>query len=154
MSASIRISIVLSAAILAACKSVPVDSCGRPETPEHPSPVKTTIQFAASVQPNSFVGLVLDSTTKLPLRGVLVILPLLRQTAYSDSLGVFRFRDLPDGWHRVQVRRIGFEVRNDSVQISRLAGGVAVYDLPRRNVECADIAIQKMRYQPSRVFAT
>ena len=82
-----------------------------------------------------------------------MVLPLLRQTAYSDSLGVFRFRDLPDGWHRVQARRIGYEVRNDSVQISRLAGAVAVYDLPRRKVECADIAIQKMRYQPSRAFA-
>ncbi len=143
MNASIGISIVFSVATLGACRSVLPDSCGRPETPQGPSPVKTSIEFAASVEPSSFVGLVLDSTTKLPLRGVLVVLPLLRQLTYSDSLGVFRFRDLPEGWHRVQARRIGYEVRNDSVQISRLSGSIVLYDLARRKVECATIAIQR-----------
>ena len=137
--ASIGISI-LSLAIVGACRSVPLDSCGQPIVPERPMPVDASIKFAANIEPNSFVGLVLDSTTKRPVQGVSVTFPLLRLGAYSDSLGIVRFRDLPEGLHGLRVRRIGYEARSDSVQISRLSGAVAVYDLARRKVECATIS--------------
>jgi hypothetical protein len=91
----------------------------------------------------SIVAMNASIGTSLVLSVALLTLPLLRQLTYSDSLGVFRFRDLPEGRHRVQARRLGYEVQTDSVQISPLFGSVAVYDLAGRRVECATIANQR-----------
>ena len=126
---------------LVACRSVPLDSCGKPIIPERPTPVDARIQFAANIEPNSFIGFVLDSATKRPLQGVSILFPVLRLGAYSDSLGIARFHNLPEGRHTVSVRRIGYEVRSDTVEITKLSGAVAVYDLARRKVECVTVAV-------------
>ena len=113
-----------------------MDSCGKPIVPERPATVRASIKFLANVEPKSFVALVLDSTTKRPLQAVSVDFPFLRLGAYSDSLGIVRFHDLPEGLQRLRVRRLGYEVRSDSIQIMKQSGAVAVYDLARRKVEC------------------
>ena len=126
---------------LVACRSVPMDSCGKPIIPERPTPVDASIKFAANIEPNSFIGFVLDSTTKRPLQGVSILFPLLRLGAYSDSLGIARFHNLPEGRHTLTVRQIGYEVRSDTVLITKLSGAVAVYDLARRKVECVTLVV-------------
>jgi hypothetical protein len=136
MKACACVSILSFLTFVVTCRSVPLDSCGKPVIPERPVPVDASIRFAANIEPNSFIALVLDSTTKRPLYGVSVLFPLLHQSVYSDSLGIARFHDLPEGRHLLSVRRIGYEVRSDTVEITRLSGAVAVYDLARRKVEC------------------
>jgi hypothetical protein len=138
MNTAARLMVV--ACIMGACKSVPRDNCGRPLAPPTSSEASTReVRFIANVEPNSFVGIVLDSVTKRPLPNVSVDFPELRTNALSDSLGVFRFRDLPPGWHQLRILRVGFAPQHDSIQVSSRSGTAAVYDLPRQAVECTFI---------------
>jgi hypothetical protein len=122
-----------------ACRSVPRDECGRffPA----PSAPPLDARFITNVEPRSFLGVALDSVTKNRLIGVAFYFEELRMGAYTDSLGVARFRDLPLGWHRIVIRRIGYEQRRDTIQVSPLSGTVAVYELPRRRVNTCEVVI-------------
>src|SRR5450830_1097505 len=129
--------LTIFALIMAACKSVPRDRCGRPLAPPTSSEESTArVRFVANVEPSSFVGIVIDSVTKRPLPRVSVAFPQLHRNAESDSLGVFQFHDLPPGWHRLRLLRVGYASHNDSIQVSSQSGTTAVYDLPRQAVEC------------------
>jgi hypothetical protein len=84
------------------------------------------------------LGIVLDSATKIRLTGVNFYFEDLRSYANSDSLGVVHFRDLPVGWHRLLIRRLGYEQRRDSINISALSGTVGVYELPKRKFQLCE----------------
>jgi hypothetical protein len=90
-----------------------------------------------------FLGIALDSLTKNRLVGVSFYFEELRTGAFTDSLGVARFRDLPLGWHRIMIRRIGYAQRRDTIQVSPVSGTVAVYELPRRKVQMCDVVITR-----------
>jgi hypothetical protein len=122
-----------------ACRSVPRDECAR----FLPAPSATTLdaRLITNVEPRSFLGVALDSVTKNRMIGVAFYFEDLRTAAYTDSLGVARFRDLPLGWHRLVIRRIGYEPRGDTIQVSPLSGTVAVYELPRRRVETCSVVV-------------
>lgn len=121
------------------CRSLPRDQCGR----FFPGPSAYThdARWITNVEPNSFSGIALDSVSKNRLVGVSFYFQDLRLSAFTDSLGVARFRGLPEGWHPIVVRRIGYEQRRDTIQISSLSGTVAVYELPRRKVETCAVVI-------------
>jgi hypothetical protein len=124
-----------------ACRSVPRDECGR----FLPAPSAPTLdaRFITNVEPRSFLGVALDSVTKNRLIGVAFYFEELRTGAYTDSLGVARFRDLPAGRHRIVIRRIGYEQRRDTIQVSPLSGTVGIYELPRRRVETCAVVITR-----------
>ena len=65
----------------------------------------------------------------------------LRRSAYTDSLGIAWFRDLPIGWHRIVIRTPGYGTRRDSVHVSAASGTVGVYVLPRRKFESCQVVI-------------
>lgn len=129
----------LALALGTACKSVPRDECGKP-LPPAPAPVFTP-RFVANVEPRSFLGIAVDSATKARLAGVSFYVEDLRIGANSDSLGIARLRDLPLGPHRIAIRRIGYEQRRDSIQVSAVSGTVGVYELPRRRVQLCQTII-------------
>lgn len=121
-----------------ACKSVPRDECAdsRRRPIRSPEERETLLNSKA----RSFSGLVVDTYTKRPLSGVRADLVDLHVSQWSDSLGVFRFPELPVGWHRVQLRRVGFESVTDSVQISALLAAAAVYELSiPRHLRCQTV---------------
>lgn len=124
-----------------ACRTLPRDECGR----FLPAPAAPTLdaRFITNVEPRSFLGVALDSVTRNRLIGVAFYFEELRTGTYTDSLGVARFRDLPLGRHRVVIRRIGYEQRRDTIQVSPLSGTVAIYELPRRRVETCDVVITR-----------
>ena len=135
--ASATVGLVLESA----CRSVPRDECER----FLPAPSAFTLdaKFITNVEPRSLLGVALDSVTKNRLVGVVFYFEELRTGAYTDSLGVARFRDLPLGRHRIVIRRIGYEQRRDTIQISPVSGTVAVYELPRRKVQMCDVVITR-----------
>lgn len=134
-------SVTLGLVLGIACRSVPRDECSR----FLPAPSAPTLnaRFIANVEPRSFLGVALDSVTKNRLVGVGFWVEDLRTGAYTDSLGIARFRDLPLGSHRIVIRRIGYEPRRDTIQVSPLAGTVGVYELPRRKVETCEVVITR-----------
>jgi hypothetical protein len=123
------------------CRSVPRDECGR--FLPAPSAHSLDARFITNVEPRSFLGVALDSVTRNRLIGVAFYFEELRTGAYTDSLGIARFRDLPLGPHRIVIRRIGYEQRRDTIQVSPLSGTVAIYELPRRRVETCDVVITR-----------
>jgi hypothetical protein len=141
MSQFIVASVALGLILGSACRSVPSDECER----FFPAPSAPTANalFIANVAPGGFLGDALDSVTKNRLVGVGFVFEDLRMGAFTDSLGIARFRDLPLGWHRILIRRIGYEQRHDSIQVSSLSGAVALYELPRRKVHTCDVVITK-----------
>ena len=134
-------SVTLGLVLGSACRSVSRDECER----FLPAPSASTLdaKFITNVEPRSFLGVALDSVTKNRLVGVGFYFEGLRTGAYTDSLGVARFRDLPLGWHRIVIRRIGYEQRRDTIQISPVSGTIAVYELPRRRVQMCDVVITR-----------
>jgi len=129
----------LGVALATACRTVPRDECGRPLPAPAPPPAYP--RSIASVEPRSFLGVAIDSATKNRLPGVSFYFQDLKMDATSDSLGFARFRDLPIGWRRILIRRIGYEQRRDSVQVSPLSGAVVVYELARRRVQLCETVI-------------
>jgi hypothetical protein len=79
--------------------------------------------------------------TKNRLVGVSFYFEDLRTGAMTDSLGVARIRDLPVGSHRLVIRRLSYEQRRDTIEISALSGMVGIYELPRRKLETCTIVI-------------
>lgn len=120
------------------CRSVPRDECSRYPGPSVP---RLDARLITNVEPNSFLGVALDSVTRNRLLGVSFYFQDLRLSAFTDSLGVARFRGLPTGWHPIVVRRIGYEQLRDTIQVTSLSGTVAVYELPRRKVETCETVI-------------
>ena len=132
---------LLSLAFGTACKSLPRDECGRPLPP--PAPAEAHPRSLASVEPRSLLAVALDSATKNRLPGVSFYFPDLKRDANSDSLGVARLTDLPVGSHRILIRRIGYELRADTIQVSPFSGTVAVYELARRRLQLCEIVITR-----------
>jgi hypothetical protein len=140
MNRFIELSVTLGLVFGIACRTVPLDDCDRYwPAPSAPTP---NARFITNVEPRSFLGVALDSVTKNRLIGVSFSFEDLRTGAYTDSLGVARFRDLPLGWHPIAIRRIGYAQRRDTIQVSPLSGTVAVYELPRRKVETCNVVIK------------
>ena len=131
--------ITLGVSLITGCRSAPRDQCLNPPPP--PTTSTANIKFLANVEPQSFIGLVLDSATKRPLRGVSVLVEDMRIGANSDSLGIFRFRSLPIGDHRLQLRRIGYAIVSDTITISAISGSVGVYDLPNRSLYLCNVIL-------------
>jgi hypothetical protein len=141
MNPCIVVTVALGLVLGTACKSIPRDECERfLPAPSAPAP---DAKFITNVEPRSFLGVALDSVTKNRLIGVGFVFQDLQIFAYTDSLGVARFRDLPLGWHGIAIRRIGYESRRDSIQVSPSSGTVGVYELPRRKVHTCDVVITK-----------
>ncbi len=91
-------------------------------------------------EPRSFSGLVLDTHSKRPLLGASAYLLDLNVSQVSDSLGIFRFKQLPAGWHHIQLKRVGFEQIRDSIFVSPNAGTTAVFELSvPRAVRCQTV---------------
>jgi hypothetical protein len=124
-----------------ACRTVQRDECGRPLPP--PAPAVAYPRSIANVEPRSFLGVAIDSTTKNRLPGVSFYFPDLKTDANTDSLGFVRFRELPPGWHPLMVRRIGYEPRRDTVQVSAFSGTVVVYELPKRRYQLCETVITR-----------
>jgi hypothetical protein len=121
------------------CRSVPRDECVR-ALPK-PSARPSNARFITNVEPRSFLGVAVDSLSKNRLQGVNFRFEDLERNAYTDSLGIARFRDLPPGWHRVMIRTLGYEARRDSIQVSADSGAVGVYVLARRKFESCQVVI-------------
>ena len=139
MNRKVVFGVLLSLAVVVACRTVPRDECGR-QLPA-PAPVAANPRFIANVEPRSFLGIVLDSATKNRLLGVSFYFQDLKNFANSDSLGMVRFRDLPLGWHPILVRRLGYEQLRDSIQVLPLSGVVGVYELPKRRIQLCETVI-------------
>jgi hypothetical protein len=71
--------------------------------------------FAQSV--GAIRGTIKDSTG-IPIPGVEVVLLQLRGAVYSDSLGVFRFANVPLGKRELHFRRLGFSPKSVEADIS------------------------------------
>jgi Carboxypeptidase regulatory-like domain len=65
----------------------------------------------------AFRGRVVRDSDAAPVAGAEVSFPSLDQRATTDSSGTFRFRALPTGLHAIQIRRIGYRIREDTVTI-------------------------------------
>ena len=104
--------------------------------------VKSTEERAAlqTFEPRSFSGLVLAAYSKRPVIGATATLRDLNISHVSDSLGVFRFRQLPVGWHYIQLKGVGFEQLADSIFVSATVGTTAVYELAvPRSLRCQTV---------------
>jgi hypothetical protein len=123
-----------------ACRTVPKEQCGGKFFPA-PSAPSEPDKLIANVEPRSFLGVALDSVTKDRLVGVSFYFEDLRTGAVTDSLGVARIRDLPIGSHRIVIRRLSYEQRRDTIQISPLSGTLGIYELPRRKLETCAVVI-------------
>jgi hypothetical protein len=117
--------IVLSAP--EACRSVQRDECADSHRRSHGSMEGHAALLNS--EPRSFSGLVLGTSSKRPLVGVSAYIEDLGVSQVSDSFGVFRFKQLPAGWHRVRLRGIGFEPLVDNVFVAAHSGTSAVYEL-------------------------
>jgi hypothetical protein len=98
-------------------------------------------RLVTNVEPRSFLGVALDSASRNRLIDVSFYLEDLRIYANSDSLGVARLRELPVGRHPMVIRRLGYEQRRDTIEVSPVSGIVGVYELPRRRVELCETVI-------------
>jgi Carboxypeptidase regulatory-like domain len=65
----------------------------------------------------SIRGHVLREATRAPIAGADVSLVGAEEHATTDSAGAFVLDDLPEGWAIIQVRKVGFAVRRDTVNI-------------------------------------
>ena len=120
---------------LAACRTIPREECA--DSRRLPNKSSDEQRALLSSQPRSFSGLVRATYSKRPLVGASAYIEDLKITAVADSLGVFRFTHLPIGWHRVQLRTLGFEPLVDSVLVSPTNGTAAVYELSLpKSVRC------------------
>ena len=54
-------------------------------------------------------GTVLDEATTAPLAAVIVVLPGINRTTFTDELGQFRIEGVPSGVHPLTMIRIGYE---------------------------------------------
>jgi hypothetical protein len=139
MNQVVVVSLTLGLVLGIACRSVPRDECE--QFLPAPSARTADARFITNVEPRSFLGVALDSLTRDRLVGVTFYFETLRIGAFTDSLGVARFRDLPVGWHRIVIRRLGYEQRRDSIQVTGSSGTVGIYELPRRKVHTCDVVI-------------
>ena len=71
--------------------------------------------FAQSV--GAIRGTIKDSAG-VPVPGVEVVLLQLRSAVYSDSLGVFRFANIPSGKRQLHFRRLGFSPKSIDADIT------------------------------------
>ena len=140
MASGIFASLTLVSFLGMACRTVPKEECG-PKFFPAPSPPPDHAKLIANVEPQSFFGIALDSVTKNRLIGVSFYFEDLRTGAMTDSLGIARIRHLPIGSHRIVVRRLSYEQRRDTVQISPMSGTVGVYELQRRTMETCPVVI-------------
>ena len=121
-----------------ACKTMPRAGC----EDSRQRPIATAEERGALLnsEPRSFSGLVLDTHSKRPLLGASAYLLDLNVSQVSDSLGIFRFKQLPVGWHHIQLKRLGFEQITDSVFVSKSSGATAVFELSvPRSVRCLTV---------------
>src|SRR5881628_165030 len=71
--------------------------------------------FAQSV--GAIRGTIKDSAG-VPVPGVEVVLLQMRSAVYSDSLGVFRFANIPAGKRQLHFRRLGFSPKSIDADIT------------------------------------
>ena len=129
---------IIAVITLAACRTVPREECA--DSRRLPIKSSDEQQGLFNSEPRSFSGLARETYTKRPLIAATAYIEDLRITEVSDSLGVFRFRQLPVGWHRVLVRRLGFDRVVDSVLVSPVSGTAAVYELSiPKSVRCQTV---------------
>lgn len=132
------LALVALVAITAACRTVPSDGCAD----SRQRAIRSAEERAAlpNSEPRSFSGLVLGAYSRGLLIGATATLRDLNVSQGSDSLGVFRFAQLPVGWHYIQLRRMGFEQLTDSIFVSATVGTTAVYELAvPRSVRCQTV---------------
>ena len=67
--------------------------------------------FSTQATPPSIAGVVRDGETGAPLAGAVVELPDLDRSSATDSLGRYRFPDVPPGPQHLSVRLIGYAPR-------------------------------------------
>ena len=73
-------------------------------------------------------GRIRDAASTTPLADVRIEVEGAQRTATTDSLGEFRMREVPTGWHRVSALKIGYRpMRRESVLVR--AGEVVVLQL-------------------------
>ena len=71
----------------------------------------TAILLLAQTPQASIAGVVRDAESGAPLADAMVALPDLNRSVTTDSLGHYRFHDLPAGPQHLTVRRIGYALR-------------------------------------------
>lgn len=69
----------------------------------------------SAIAQNIFTASVKDADSGIPLPGASFIFKDLNKSASSDTNGVVRVTDIPDGKHYLEIRYIGYQTRTDSV---------------------------------------
>jgi len=76
------------------------------------------LAFAASAQSVGAISGTIRDSGGTPVRGVEVVLLQRQGVVYSDSLGVFRFGNVPSGKRALHFRRLGFEPKSVDAEIT------------------------------------
>ncbi len=78
--------------------------------------IEMTLEDASDpVGPGRIVGRVLDQESRLPIEGVTVALAPTTQQAETDARGRFEINDVSSGALLLQVRRVGYQPRVDTI---------------------------------------
>jgi hypothetical protein len=105
-------------------------------------PLAPRLEFAEPVAPGTLVVLVSDAHSGAPVHSAVVdLLPQFSRRAMSDSLGRARLTDLPPGRHTVQVRRIGYHTRADTVSMREGHGVAMLVQLRRAALRLENVTV-------------
>lgn len=66
----------------------------------------------------SFSGIVKDAKTNKPLQGVSIYFSDIKVGVYTNELGRYEFKNIPEGKHLVELSHIGYNSLSDQVEIS------------------------------------
>ncbi|QNA44004.1 TonB-dependent receptor [Lacibacter sediminis] len=90
---------------------------------------------SAQTKTVDFTGSVINSIDKLGLQGANIFIPDLRRGTSADANGKFQFKDLPAGWHLVEISYSGFnsvilniEFKSDIEEVFQLKPTVAEHN--------------------------
>lgn len=103
----------------------------------------------AAAQGTSMVdGEILDALTGLPVSGALVQLPTLQRRTMSDSVGYFRFDDVPRGIQSVSAHQLGYLTMETMTEVG--LGAIVTIDLIPSPVTLQEIKITVDRLESRR----
>jgi hypothetical protein len=75
----------------------------------------------------SFSGKITDAKTNKPIPGVSIYFADLKLGTSTDASGDFKFRNIPEGKHLVEISHIGYSTITDNIDIS---------GIPKRIIYC------------------
>lgn len=66
----------------------------------------------------SFSGKVADAKTNKPLQGVSIYFSDIKVGLYTDALGNYEFKNIPEGKHLIEISHIGYNTLSDQIEIA------------------------------------